>query len=211
MAQAEAERIRIIKEGEAAGLKTYMEAEAAGTLAQLEARAKGFQSIVTAAGGADKAAQLMVTEQLPGLVAEQVKAISGIKIDKLTVWDSGRTGEDGKTRTADFLSGLVGSVPPLHEIATNVGIELPGYLGKPASSSGGKKPALQATRRLSKSGSSSYSNSSSIMSLRLIFCLLLTSSIATLATEAPQVNDPPDSLKVAQITRRCVACEQGIT
>jgi flotillin len=110
-----------------------MEAEAAGTLAQLEARAKGFQSIVTAAGGADKAAQLMVTEQLPGLVAEQVKAISGIKIDKLTVWDSGRTGEDGKTRTADFLSGLVGSLPPLHEIATNVGIELPSYLGKPAS------------------------------------------------------------------------------
>ncbi|MDZ4402168.1 SPFH domain-containing protein [Prosthecobacter sp.] len=141
VAQAEAERIRIIKEGEAAGLKTYMEAEAAGTLAQLEARAKGFQSIVTAAGGADKAAQLMVTEQLPGLVAEQVKAISGIKIDKLTVWDSGRTGEDGKTRTADFVSGLVGAIPPLHDIARNAGIELPGYLGKPASSSGGKKPA----------------------------------------------------------------------
>lgn len=133
VAQAEAEKIRIIKEGEAAGLKTYMEAEAAGTLAQLQARAKGFESIVSAAGGADKAAQLMVTEQLPGLVAEQVKAISGIKIDKLTVWDSGRTGEDGKTRTADFLSGLVSSVPPLHEIATNAGIELPGYLGKPAS------------------------------------------------------------------------------
>lgn len=139
VAQADAEKIRIIKEGEAAGLKTYMEAEAAGTLAQLEARAKGFQSIVTAAGGADKAAQLMVTEQLPDLVAEQVKAISGVKIDKVTVWDSGRAGEDGKTRTADFLSGLVGSVPPLHDIAKNVGIELPSYLGKPAESGGGKK------------------------------------------------------------------------
>ncbi|MEZ5387731.1 MAG: SPFH domain-containing protein [Prosthecobacter sp.] len=131
VAQADAEKIRIIKEGEAAGLKTYMEAEAAGTLAQLEARAKGFESIVSAAGGADKAAQLMVTEQLPSLVSEQVKAISGVKIDKVTVWDSGRAGEDGKTRTADFLSGLVGSVPPLHDIAKNVGVELPGYLGKP--------------------------------------------------------------------------------
>ncbi len=131
VAQADAEKIRIIKEGEAAGLKTYMEAEAAGTLAQLEARAKGFDAIVKAAGGADKAAQLMVTEQLPGLVAEQVKAISGIKIDKLTVWDSGRTGEDGKTRTADFVSGLVGAIPPLHDIAKNAGIELPGFLGKP--------------------------------------------------------------------------------
>ena len=78
----------------------------------------------------------MVTEQLPGLVAEQVKAISGIKIDKLTVWDSGRSGEDGKTRTADFVSGLVGAIPPLHDIAKNAGIELPGFLGKPTS----KKP-----------------------------------------------------------------------
>jgi len=139
VAQADAEKIRIIKEGEAAGLKTYMEAQAAGTLAQLEARAQGFAAIVNAAGGADKAALLMVTEQLPGLVAEQVKAIAGVKIDKITVWDSGRTGEDGKTRTADFLSGLVGAVPPLHEIAKNVGIELPGYLGKPAGPAGGKK------------------------------------------------------------------------
>jgi flotillin len=130
-AQADAEKIRIIKQGEAPGLKTYMEAQAEGTLAQLKARAKGFKAIVKAAGGADKAAQLMITEQLPKLVDEQIKAITGIKIDKITVWDSGRTGEDGKTRTADFLSGLVGSVPPLHEIATNVGIELPGYLGKP--------------------------------------------------------------------------------
>ncbi len=139
VAQADGEKIRILKEGEAAGLKTYMEAQAAGILAQLEARAKGFAAIVSASGGADKAAQLMVTEQLPGLVAEQVKAISGIKIDKLTVWDSGRTGEDGKTRTADFLSGLVGAIPPLHDIAKNVGIELPGYLGKPTDLGGGKK------------------------------------------------------------------------
>jgi flotillin len=139
VAQADAEKIRILKEGEAAGVKAIMEAEAQGTLAQLQARAQGFQSIVNAAGGADKAAQLMVTEQLPALVAEQVKAISGVKIDKLTVWDSGRTGEDGKTKTADFLSGLVGSVPPLHDIAKNVGVELPAYLGK-MTDSGGKKP-----------------------------------------------------------------------
>ncbi|MCA1963601.1 MAG: hypothetical protein LDL31_06620 [Prosthecobacter sp.] len=132
IAAADAEKIRILKEGEAAGLKAIMEAQAQGTLAQLEARARGFQAIVHASGGAEKAAQLMITEQLPALVAEQVKAISGVKIDKVTVWDSGRAGEDGKTRTADFLSGLVGSVPPLHDIAKNVGVELPSYLGKPA-------------------------------------------------------------------------------
>ncbi len=131
VAQADAEKIRIMKEGEAAGLKAYMQAQAEGTLAQLKARADGFEAIVKSAGGAEQASQLMITEQLPKLVEEQVKAISNLKIDKLTVWDSGSgSGPDGKTRTADFLSGLAGSIPPLHEITKNVGVELPGYLGK---------------------------------------------------------------------------------
>lgn len=130
VAQADAEKVRILKEGEAAGLKAYMQAEADGTLAQLNARADGFQAIVSSAGSAEDASRLMITEQLPALVEEQVKAISSLKIDKLTVWDSGSAGPDGKTRTADFLSGLAGAVPPLHEITKNVGVELPGYLGK---------------------------------------------------------------------------------
>ena len=39
-------------------------------------------------------------------------------------------GKDGKGSTADFLSGMVGSLPPLHEITKNAGIELPEFLGK---------------------------------------------------------------------------------
>jgi flotillin len=128
-ALAEGERIKLLKQGEADGLRAFMTAQAEGTLAQLAARADGFKQIIEAAGGADNAARLMVTEQLPKLVEEQVKAVTGLKIDKVTVWDSGK-GENGKTRTADFLSGLVGSVPPLHEIAKNAGVELPEYLGK---------------------------------------------------------------------------------
>jgi flotillin len=130
VAFADGERLRLVKEGEAAGLKAFMEAQAEGILAQLQARAQGFKAIVEASGGAEMAAQLMVTEQLPKLVEEQARAISNIKIDKLTVWDSGRGGEDGKTRTADFVSGLVGAMPPLHEIARNAGVELPEFLGK---------------------------------------------------------------------------------
>jgi flotillin len=125
---ADGERLRVTRQGEADGLKAVMEAQAQGTLAQLNARADGFRSIVAAAGGADEAARLMITEQLPTLVEEQVKAVANLKIDKVTVWDGGK-GPDGKTRTADFLSGLIGSVPPLHEIARNAGVELPGYLG----------------------------------------------------------------------------------
>ncbi len=131
VAQAEGERLKLTKQGEAEGLRSFMEAQAQGTLAQLNARAEGFRAIVASAGGADQAARLMVTEQLPGLVQEQVKAVGNLKIDKVTVWDSGR-GEDGKGSTARFLSGLVGSVPPLHDLAKNVGVELPEYLGKVA-------------------------------------------------------------------------------
>lgn len=128
-AQAEAERIRVTKQGEADGLKAVMEAQAKGTAAQLAARAEGFRSIIQAAGGPDNAASLMITEQLPKLVEEQVKAVSNLKIDSVTVWDSGK-GKDGKGSTADFLSGLVGSLPPLQELTKNVGLQLPEFLGK---------------------------------------------------------------------------------
>jgi flotillin len=128
-AQADAERIRATKQGEADGLRAVMEAQATGTLAQLNARAEGFRAVISAAGGAEKAAQLMVTEQLPKLVEEQVKAISNLKIDSVTVWDGGR-GKDGKGSTAEFLSGLVGALPPLQELTRSVGLELPQFLGK---------------------------------------------------------------------------------
>lgn len=128
-AQAEGERQRLTKLGEAEGLKAFMEAQAKGTLAQLSARADGFRAIIQAAGGADEAARLMVTEQLPKLVEEQVKAISNLKIDSVTVWEGGR-GKDGKGSTADFLSSLVGALPPLQELTKNVGLELPEFLGR---------------------------------------------------------------------------------
>ena len=90
------------------------------------------------------ASTLLVIEQLPKLVEEQVKAISNLKIDKVTVWDNGKDGKDGKGSTADFLSGLVGAVPPLHDITKNVGIELPAFLGKIQEDV--KKAPTQATK-----------------------------------------------------------------
>ena len=129
LAEAEAERIRRVKKGEADGIRTVMEAEAQGLRAQLTLKAEGLHDIVAAAGGsAELASLLMITEQLPELVAAQVKAISNVKIDKVTVWDSGN-GADGKNATANFLSGLVGALPPLHELTKNVGVRLPEVLG----------------------------------------------------------------------------------
>lgn len=129
LAEADAEKIRRLKKGEADGVQSLMEAEARGTLATLQGKAQGFADIVKAAGGSQDATMLLVTEQLPQLVEEQVKAIANLQIDSVTVWDSGK-GADGKNDTAGFVSGLVGALPPLHQLTKNVGIELPEFLGK---------------------------------------------------------------------------------
>src|SRR5690606_20309169 len=110
-----------------------------GLKAQLAAKADGFREVVDATrGNPDLSALMLMIEQLPQLVAEQVKAISNLKIDKVTVWDGG--GKDGKSGTADFLSGLAGSLPPLHELTRNVGVELPEFLGKMNSGNGKASP-----------------------------------------------------------------------
>ena len=130
IAEAEAEKIRRIKKGEADGLYATMDAEAKGLRAILTQKAEGFAEIVKSCGGTpEQAAMMLVTEQLPKLIEEQVKAISNLKIDSITVWDSGAQG-DGKTKTADFLSGLIRSLPPLHDLTKNAGLELPEYLGR---------------------------------------------------------------------------------
>jgi len=87
--------------------------------------------IVPAGNDKQLATTLLLIEQLPKLVEEQVKAISNLKIDKVTVWDSGSGGNgEGKSSTANFLSGLASALPPVHELTKNAGIELPEILGK---------------------------------------------------------------------------------
>ena len=78
-------------------------------------------------GDAKSVATLLMTEKIEEIVKLQVEAIKNIKIDKITVWDSGST--DGSSSTANFISNLIKSVPPLHEVANMAGVELPEYLG----------------------------------------------------------------------------------
>ncbi|MFV2038969.1 MAG: SPFH domain-containing protein, partial [Acidimicrobiales bacterium] len=130
IAEAEAERVRRLKQGEADGLRAVMEAEAAGYLASLTQRAEGLGAMLDKAGGsAELAALMMIVDQMPKLVEEQVKAISNLQIDKITVWDSGG-GKGQGGQTANFLSSLMGSLPPMHELAANVGIRLPEFMGE---------------------------------------------------------------------------------
>jgi flotillin len=129
-AEAEAEKIRVKAKGEADAIFAKMEAEAKGYFEVLTKQAAGYDKMVQAAGGdADKAYQLLLIEKLPELVRTQVDAIKGINIDHVTVWDSGN-GADGKGSTANFLSGLMKSVPPLNELFDQAGLNLPEFLAK---------------------------------------------------------------------------------
>src|SRR6218665_190280 len=138
-AQAEAERIRENAKGEADAIYAKMEAEAKGLYEILTKQAEGYKEVVSAAGGdPTKAFQLLLIEKLPKLVRTQVEAVKNIKIDKITVWDSG-TSENGNGSTANFVSGMMKTVPPLNDLFNMAGLNLPTYL------KGAEKPQSESS------------------------------------------------------------------
>lgn len=127
-AEAEAERIRLSAKGEADAIYAKMEAEAKGLFEILTKQAEGYREVVSAAGGdPTKAFQLLLIEKLPELVKTQVEAVKNIKIDKITVWDSGNNGGENSS-TANFVSGMMKTVPPLNDLFNMAGLNLPSYL-----------------------------------------------------------------------------------
>ena len=130
-AEASAEQNRRIARGEADAILMKKEAEAKGLFEILEKQANGFDQIVKATGGNPREAVLMlIADKLPELVATQVEAIKNIKIDKVTVWEGGGSGngEEGNS-TSKFISGLYKSVPPMSDLFNMAGMDLPSYLG----------------------------------------------------------------------------------
>ena len=141
-AEAEAEQKRVNAKGEADAIFAKMEAEANGLYQVLTKQAEGYDRMIKAAGGdATKAYTLLLLEKLPELVKTQVDAIKGINIDKVTVWDNGGGAAAGKTSTANFLSGLMKSIPPLNELFDQAGLSLPDYLAKKNSEDNEASPA----------------------------------------------------------------------
>jgi flotillin len=135
---AEAQNIKLTEEakGEANATFAKMDAQARGLCEILTKQAEGLKLIVAAAGGdAKAAATLLIIDKLPQIVEKQVEAIKGIKFDKVTVWDGGN--KDGKSSTANFMSGLLSVLPQLKEILAMGGMDLPEILGKSAAGSAG--------------------------------------------------------------------------
>jgi len=128
-AEAEAEEIRRKARGEADGIFAKMEAEARGALEILSKQAEGFKQLVEAAGGdAESAVKFLIADKLEKLVEIQVEAIKNLKIDKITVWDSGS--KDGNSSTANFISSLIKSIPPMKDLFNMAGMDLPKYFGE---------------------------------------------------------------------------------
>jgi len=125
-ADAEKQRSIRIAQGEAEAKLAKMTAEGAGVQAILDGKAKGYEALVSACQTASQAASLLLIEKLQDIAGIQAQAIQDLPIEKVIVWDGG--GKDGG------LSGLggrlMGALPPMHELAKQVGLDLPEYLGK---------------------------------------------------------------------------------
>ena len=132
-AEAEAEKRRRVARGDADATLMNYTAEAEGLRKVLDNKAAGYAELVKSCGGdARSAATLLMVEKLEKIIQTQVEAIKNLKIDKITVWDSGNGSGNGEggTTTSNFLAGFIRSLPPLHELSRMAGVELPEYMGK---------------------------------------------------------------------------------
>ena len=130
-ADARAEQLR--REAKGIGDASYlkMDGEARGIFEILNKQAEGFKKVVEAAGKDPKAgAMLMIVDKLPEIIKMQVQAISNIKLDKVLVWDSNGGNSDSTPAAANFLSGMLKSLPPLKDLLDLGGMNLPEFLGK---------------------------------------------------------------------------------
>lgn len=127
-AEAEAEKNRKIARGQADAILSVKTAEAEGIQKVLNSKASGYEALNAANESARDTATLLMVEKLEEIVKLQAEMIKNIKIDKITVWDSGNS-EKGSS-TANFMSSFAKTLPPLHEVASMAGVDLPEYLGK---------------------------------------------------------------------------------
>lgn len=123
-AEAQAAEITAKAKAEADATLMKAKAEAEGTKAILEAKAEGYKKMFE---GVDPNC-LLGMEYLKiakDLQEINVEAIAGLSFGEINVIDSG----NGKS-VPNFLQGFLGSLPMAHQMSQNLGIELPGFMGK---------------------------------------------------------------------------------
>jgi flotillin len=143
-AEAAAEKRIIEAKAEADAIYLKLEAEARGQYEILAKKGEGLKQIVESCGGANQAFQMLMLEHLDHLADASAKAISNIKFDKVVVWEGG--GHNGKSSTADFLSGMAKSMPPMLQVMRDIGgIDLPTSLVRLAGDESGSVAAAAPT------------------------------------------------------------------
>lgn len=138
---AEAKKLEAIRiaEGDAAATIARMTAQAKGVQAILDGKAEGYQRLVEACGGDAGAAALLIIEKFAEIANIQAKAIQDLPIEKVIVWDGG--GDSGGLKG---LGGrLLGALPPMHDLAKQVGLDLPEFLGRIAKKAAKKQDSPQ--------------------------------------------------------------------
>ena len=142
-AEAEAERTRIDARAQADAIFAKLDAEARGQYEILAKKGEGLREIIDACGGSNEAFQILLLEHLDNLAEASSRAISNIKFDKVVVWENG--GKNGQGNTADFLSSMANTLPPMLQVMKDIGgVELPESLVKINVDSETEAPAPQA-------------------------------------------------------------------
>jgi len=124
------ESIRIA-EGQAQAALAKMTAEGKGVQAILDGKAEGYRRLVEACKAPEQAGTLLLIEKLTDIANIQAKAIQDLPIEKVVVWDSGGDA-NGNSGLSGLGGRLMGVLPPMHELAKQVGLELPEFLGRMA-------------------------------------------------------------------------------
>ena len=87
----------LIARGEAEAILADQASRSEGIQKLLDAKAKGYKQLVEACGDdAKSASTMLLIEKLEEIVKLQTEAIKNIKIDKITVWDSGSQRDPSK-------------------------------------------------------------------------------------------------------------------
>jgi len=137
-AEAQKEQAVLVATGQAQATIARMEAEGRGVQAVLDGKAAGYRNLVQSAGDPQVATALLLIEKLLDIAGVQAKAIQDLPIEKIVVWDGGAGGG-----MSDLGRKIMGALPPMHELARQVGLDLPEFLGKVAAGRGGP-PAVAA-------------------------------------------------------------------
>jgi len=138
-ADATREQSVLVAKGQAEAVLVKMTAEGQGTKAVLDGKAEGYRNLVQSAGDPQVATALLIIERLTEIANIQAKAIQTLPIEKIIVWDGGGSEGGGLSNLG---KKIMGALPPMHEIAKQVGLDLPTYLGKVAG--GHQDPAKPA-------------------------------------------------------------------